>query len=244
MKTEDSAGTGMPQTATAGSKELLPYIPLVEFLGQLLGEDAEVLLHDVSDFSHSIVAIANSHISGRSVGGPATDLVLRTWQSREYLGHDYLVNYVSDSRDGRRLRSSTFFIRNSDREVIGFLCVNIDDRRLEQARDLIDSMLGANQRAAVPKEEASENLVISMDDLTHTKVRTVIDAAGIDVSRMSREERISCVLRLEEMGVFLIKGSVAQVAEMLGISEPTAYRYLNLVRRRLSSDKRTQGRRA
>lgn len=40
------------------------------------GEDTEVLLHDVSDLDHSIVAILNGGISGRSVGGPAMDLVL------------------------------------------------------------------------------------------------------------------------------------------------------------------------
>ena len=43
------------------------YIKLTEFLGQALGPDYEVALHDMTDKNRSIVAIANNHISaGRS----------------------------------------------------------------------------------------------------------------------------------------------------------------------------------
>ena len=39
------------------------YIKLTEFLGQALGPDYEVALHDMTDKNRSIVAIANNHIS-------------------------------------------------------------------------------------------------------------------------------------------------------------------------------------
>ena len=42
------------------------YIKLTEFLGQALGPDYEVALHDMTDKNRSIVAIANNHISGIS----------------------------------------------------------------------------------------------------------------------------------------------------------------------------------
>ncbi|GEB80630.1 hypothetical protein DDE01_20450 [Desulfovibrio desulfuricans] len=50
------------------------YVPLVDFLGAFLGEDCEVVLHDVRNPDNSVLAIANNHISGRRKGAPLTDL--------------------------------------------------------------------------------------------------------------------------------------------------------------------------
>lgn len=51
---------------------LQQYIKLTEFLGLALGPDYEVVLHDLTNKDHSIIAIANSHISGRKLGAPLT----------------------------------------------------------------------------------------------------------------------------------------------------------------------------
>ena len=40
------------------------YVKLTEFLGQALGPDYEVALHDLTDKNRSIIAIANNHVSG------------------------------------------------------------------------------------------------------------------------------------------------------------------------------------
>ena len=52
------------------------YIKLTEFLGQALGPDYEVALHDMTDKNRSIVAIANNHISGREIGAPLTNIFI------------------------------------------------------------------------------------------------------------------------------------------------------------------------
>lgn len=122
------------------SPELTPYVALVRFLGEALGPDTEVVLQDCSDFEHSILAIANGNISGRAVGGPTTDLVLRIWQNREYEHKDYLVRYAGTTSDGRRLMSSTFFIRDSGGVVIGFLCINHDTSAQGRAKQAVQSL--------------------------------------------------------------------------------------------------------
>lgn len=50
------------------SQLLQQYVKLTEFLGHTLGPDYEVALHDLTDRNRSIVAIANSHVSGRKLG--------------------------------------------------------------------------------------------------------------------------------------------------------------------------------
>ena len=59
------------------SEVIASYIPLVSFLGEVVGRNTEVVLHDLADIDASVVAIVNGEVSGRTVGSPATDLVLR-----------------------------------------------------------------------------------------------------------------------------------------------------------------------
>ena len=50
------------------AKDLESYKVLVDFLADYLGENTEVVLHDLSDCQSSIVAIRNGDISGRELG--------------------------------------------------------------------------------------------------------------------------------------------------------------------------------
>ena len=70
---------------------LKPYLPLVDFLAVVLGKNTEIVLHDVLDIDKSIIAIGNNHISGRVVGSPATNLVLKILKDgNAYSPHSHL----------------------------------------------------------------------------------------------------------------------------------------------------------
>ena len=107
---------------------LQQYIKLTEFLGLALGPDYEVALHDLANKDHSIIAIANSHISGRKLGAPLTNMALSILRDKSYERMDYHLHYYSINVNGKDLRSSTFFIKDSG-ELIGLLCINFDDSR-------------------------------------------------------------------------------------------------------------------
>ena len=104
---------------------LKPYVPLVDFLADYLGSNAEVLLHDLTNLEHSIVKIRNGHISGRKEGDPCTDFALRIVQKPPE-DKQYSTNYKSCHKDGFPMKSGTFFIRNAGNRIIGMLCINID----------------------------------------------------------------------------------------------------------------------
>lgn len=72
------------------------YLGMLEFLGSLMGPRTEIVLHDVSDLSQSIVAVVNGQTSGRHVGRLAADLVLKILQNRDYVKRDYLTNYLAN----------------------------------------------------------------------------------------------------------------------------------------------------
>ncbi len=222
--------------------EFAPYLPLMGFLAELIGPRTEIVLHDTSDLSRSIVALTNGYVSGRKVGGPATDLVLKVLQNHEPDDQDFLANYLAVSRAGETFRSSTFFIRDQAGAVIGMLCVNIDDEPLTRARDLLASITattgvpkGAPSVASEPPVAAVspvvERLSATVDELAVDGIDRIVAARGVQPERMAPHEKIAAVDELERAGVFLLKGAVAQVATALHVSEPTVYRYLTQVRR-------------
>ena len=87
------------------------YIKLTEFLGQALGPDYEVALHDLTDKNRSIIAIANNHVSGREIGAPLTNVALKILMDKSYETQDYRLHYPGVSAAGKTLRSSTLFIK-------------------------------------------------------------------------------------------------------------------------------------
>ncbi|WP_209559642.1 transcriptional regulator [Frigoribacterium sp. PvP032] len=239
--------------------EFGPYLPLMDFLAELLGPRTEIVLHDTSDLSRSIVALTNGHVSGRSVGGPATDLVLKVLQNHEHDDRDYLANYLAESRTGGTFRSSTFFIRDASGDVVGMLCLNIDDEPLTRARDLLAAITattglvkgaeaggagtaggtggtGGGEGAgsggrATSTAGVAERLSTNVDELALDGVARIVAAQGVEPHRMTPDEKVAAVRELERAGVFLLKGAVAQVADALHVSEPTVYRYVKQVRR-------------
>lgn len=221
--------------------EFAPYLPMMTFLAEILGPRTEIVLHDTSDLSRSIVALTNGHVSGRAVGGPATDLVLKVLQNHEHDDRDFLANYLAESRTGGTFRSSTYFIRDDDGAVTGMLCLNIDDEPLTRARELLEAITettgivkgqqGTDADGARVSSGVTERLSTNVDELALDGIARIVSVQGVEPQRMTPDEKISAVRELERAGVFLLKGAVTQVAEALHVSEPTVYRYVKQVRR-------------
>ena len=227
------------------------YIKLTEFMGRLLGRDYEIVLHDLSDKEHSIVAIANNFISGRQVGGPITNVALQIISDKSYLSSDFRTHYSGISRDGTRLASSTMFIKNSANELIGLLCVNFDDRRYRELSErlntlrLVDPFLDSNFQynealasyappvsldTASLNVDSVETFYNSTDDVTQEVARQVMAELGFSADRLTPVEKIAIVEKMNSRGAFLLKGAVKNTSEVLDCSQATIYRYLAEVR--------------
>lgn len=101
------------------NKDLKLYIPLINFLATVLGNDTEVVLQDFTNgFDHSLVYIKNN-LSNREIGSPATDFVLDIVRNKIYIENDYLVNYRSRTHSGKNLYSSSYFIKDELNELVG-----------------------------------------------------------------------------------------------------------------------------
>lgn len=230
------------------------YIPLVHFLGEAVGPNCEVVLHDLSDPEQSIVAIANGHISGRSVGGPVTDFALKSMRHGATTDVTTMTGYRAINAEGRICRSSSFLIRDEQGALRGMLCINVDITELETARDSLISFLAGTEEGPgvatisdpvsilhhvaqvqhkeapvsrpVQTEENLENLRSSLQGLLDSMLDTAVGKHNVGPERMQSAERMEVVADLDEAGFFMLKGGIAAAAKRLHVSEPTIYRYL------------------
>lgn len=215
------------------------YKDIVEFLGECFADTVEVVLHDLSDFEHSVIAIKNGHVTGRDLGAPLSMYARNRLREAEESQVDRLMNYPGLANSGRQLRSSSYFIRGGDGEIIGMLCVNVDVSDYQVAQDALrrltlfaDPDIDSSSRSVL---ESPESFPTSINDLIEETLDEVLGAEGIDVERLSASERIGIVARLQQRDLFQVKGAVRAVADYLRVSEATVYRYLSLGNQRARS---------
>lgn len=208
---------------------LQPYIPLVEYIGKVFGDSCEVILHDLSNMEHSIIAI-EGNITGRTVGGHITDFGLEIVHNPSYQEENYVLNYSGTTKDQkRRLRSSTYFIRDESGAPVGLLCINLDITDFLQMGELIDRMVsssfgGADQKNPLLGETEADLPISTMEESLCQEIDRV--CGGGDVSKLSADEKRQIINSLQMQGYFALKGAVCLAAKHLEVSEQTIYRYL------------------
>lgn len=204
------------------------YLPLVDFISEVSGPNTEVVLHDVRDRQHSLVAIRNGHLSGREAGASMTDFASHILRYGTEEGKDHITNYLGKAGgNGKFLKSSTFFIRDEGGSVVGMLGINSDLSALSEVHKILGRILAVDETEdRLENEDEKRESEPSVKAMVFSVMDQVLNARAIDPARMTTEEKKDVVDALNEKGVFLLKGTVAEVASRLDVSEQTVYRYL------------------
>ncbi|MCW7753256.1 helix-turn-helix transcriptional regulator [Desulfobotulus sp. H1] len=197
-------------------------IQIAEAFTAMFPKNFEVVLHDLSEPRQSIRHISGS-VTGRKVGGPVTDLVLKALYREGSEAKDR-HNYKTTSRDGRTLKSSTVFIRDSRNEVIGAFCINFDTTDYSNAVHALEMFTGLFP--GIGGQEKMETFSGSIVETIETLFEQAEAKIGKQSATMTMEERIETVKELDASGVFKIKGGIDQVALLMGVSKYTVYNYL------------------
>lgn len=190
------------------------------------GNNCEVVLHKVSEEStdHSIVAIENGHVTGRRVGDGPSHVVLEQLK-KGGLGQENHLCYLTKTKDGRILKSSTMYIRDNEGKVSAIMGINYDISAFAMAeaalKDLISSGGEDSQREP---ERIAVNVSELLDDLIDQSVKLI----GKPAVMMSKEEKIKAIQFLNQRGAMLITKSGDKIAKYFGISKYTLYSYLDL----------------
>lgn len=211
------------------------YQQLVHFLALTLGPDYEVVLHwRDPEGTYYIAAIDNGDLSGRTLNSPVTGFAMDLVKKKVYLKQDFVTNYKAMANANHELNGSTYFIKDKDNSLLGLLCINFDGGRFI---DIANSLLRlAKQPVSVvlPEPEPVSEEPAPVPEVLATRIDDVIES-HIDPSilqsdvQLTVQKKVEIVAELMQQGVFQIKGALPRVAKILGVSEPSVYRYIHQV---------------
>lgn len=205
--------------------EFLPFLSqLIEGMAKHFGDSCEFVVHDHSrDYSSTIIAIANGHVTGRTTGDPGGKIGLKIMQGKEE--EDGKFGYVSQTSDGRFLRSSTIYLKGDDGTVLGSLCINFDITELIRSKNFIDKFINMEQ----PPQRVPVDAVLfdNVEDLLVGMITDSINHVGVPVAHMTREQKVEGITYLNRRGAFKIKNAATIAAKYYDISRYTLYNYLS-----------------
>lgn len=193
---------------------------LMKGLTALFGSNCEVVLHDLtSNYESTIVMIENGHVTGRRLGDCGSNLGLEVLRGTIKGGDKH--GYLSNSRDGNILHSSSIYIRDTSGKVIGCLCVNMDISNLRLAEKTLKEL------TCNDTHREDEFFVNDVSELLDHLLQKAQDEIGKPVAYMTREEKIRAVKYLDNKGALLISKAGNRICSFFNISKFTLYSYLD-----------------
>ncbi|HHU54079.1 MAG TPA: transcriptional regulator [Clostridiaceae bacterium] len=203
---------------------------IVTLIEKQCGSQCEVVLHDLSkDYGETIIDIRNGHITGRKIGDCGSDFGLRVMR-RDEADNDRF-NYITHTRVGLILKSSSIYLRDEEGQVRYSICVNqniTETLRMEYyLRDFNNYTLSEEFK---DDNHDNEILVNNVQDLLQELIAKGKQNIGKECNEMSKEDKLRLLDYLDQSGAFLITKSSDKVSKELGISKNTLYNYLEIVR--------------
>lgn len=201
----------------------------VKGIARQFGSYCEVVLLDLTQHekygSGLIVLIENGHITERKVGDTGTNLGLEVLRGTDREGDKH--NYLTKTKDGRMLRSTTMYIRNSEGNPVGCICINFDITNLMMAETAMKEFTDLNKL----NTDVKEVFVNNVNDVLAVLIQEAQDHVGTPVALMSKEDKMKGLKYLDKKGAFLIQKSGDKICEYFSISKYTLYNYLDVVRK-------------
>jgi predicted transcriptional regulator YheO len=215
---------------TSADKLILDsYKITIDGLAAYYGDAFEIVLHDLTDLDHSIIKIANGFHSGRTAGAPITDLALSMLEEirkkhaqadpqsdEEIESH---ITYLSASKYGKPVRSTTMVIFGEKQRAIGLLCINL----------YLDSPISSllhNFSFDSQGKFMNESFTADSDELIARALEKVKSDVNSDMTISASQRNKELVTLLYYQGIFKLKNAVHTISADLGISKNTVYMHI------------------
>lgn len=205
--------------------QLRPFVQIVEGLAAIMGNDCEILLHDVSRLERSIVACANEHITGRTLGSPMSGYGLQLLTSEEFKKNNGIHTYMARANNGALIKCGVISLKDDLGEVIGLLCVHIDTAKARVAKELLDAFFSIEKEVA-KEETVNEFFGLEIEDVFKNSLHDVMISLGKPLHTLSKQEKKEVLKNLQDKGFFMMKGAVDYVASEMKNSKFTIYAYM------------------
>ncbi|MFI6978879.1 transcriptional regulator [Embleya sp. NPDC050154] len=200
------------------------WAPVCRAVALLLGPYAEVVLHDPE--TDRVLEIWNP-MTSRRAGDPSLlgELDELGPSTQEVYGP-----YEKLLADGRRLSSVSAILRDDRDRPSAVLCINLDRTPLERAAAVL-SAFGA-PTVGRPEPLFEQDWSERIRHIVGSHVRET----GRPIDRMTRQDRLVVLGRLDEARVFAVRRAAPVVAEALRVSRSTVYGLLAELRAQSAKD--------
>lgn len=203
---------------------LKAFIPTANAITGTFGDNCEVVIHDLTTPESSVIYVSNGSVTGRKPGQSFDHLVRQVLLNKNFK-NDCVTNYMFITNDGRKIKSSSSLIRDGDGEVIGMICINIDVTEWKILQKTINQFLSVSEEKVDNEIDVNQNIMDIIDELIENIV------GNRDLKEMNRKECIEIIRFMNEKGIFLVKGAIDRVANLMNVSKVTVYSYLDEVKK-------------
>ena len=191
---------------------------LAKGIADTFGPDCETLVMDMDNQENAILSINNGHITGRSVGGPASALALEAVHSNEK-GRD-LLNLCSVLDNGHFIKTSVFSVHDNDSGRTFVLIINFD------YTNIMSGLAAMENITRIQLLDKHNVFYQNTNQILTNMLNDAVKQIGCSPEKMNKDERIQLVRYLNDKGGLLIQKSAHVIADFLGVSRCTIYNYL------------------
>ncbi len=197
------------------------YLKIARVLGQMFSPVLEVVVHDLRRPEQSIIAIYNSHITGRKVGDGTSDLGYKRIKGEV---PDETVNYENKSPRGNKLKSSTISIRNKKGKLLGALSLNMEVSYFEEISMFLLNIASAKKEKFI--EEKEHFYFGSIEKEMESTIKKILLERNLANVPLNKKEKKDTIHYLITSGFFSKRKSISTAARLLQLSRPSVYRYI------------------
>jgi predicted transcriptional regulator YheO len=214
------------------------YKSLCKFLATSFGPHYQIVLYDATKEGYPIYDVENGIVLPVNIGDHANKQIQELLDN--YNGVElYNCNFDFIDHDNKNLRASVYYIKD-ETTLIGALAIYFNDKLfLDIAQNLL--------KLVHPDDSLIKRNDYVEDDDIKSKIYKIIEEYLSDnhmltghyskyefdnkIAHLSQDTRIAIVSKLEKKQIFKIKGALSEVANILQMSEPSIYRYLNKIKK-------------
>ena len=186
---------------TAEQRALLDQVSqIADGLAQTFAPFCEVVVHDLLDPKHAVLAIHNN-LSGREAGHPATELGLARIADPDY--PQVIANYANQFADGRPAKSTS---------------IGIDLTLFRGLQSAVGQFVRVDAGATT-----QESLDPAGADLIRARIDQFAARLATTPRALKTEDRRALLKELKESGIMEIRRAMEVTAQYLGVSRATVY---------------------
>jgi predicted transcriptional regulator YheO len=196
-------------------KEFSHYEAFAQALEALFYPYIEIVIHNLQ--TNQIEAIFNS-FSKRKKGDPSLLEEGLDWQKEAIV----FGPYEKRNWDGKRLKAVSILLKDGNANPVGLFCINYDVSEFEYMQGVFDTFLKRGFSSSIPSPLFKDD----WQEKINTFLHHYCQKNHLSQKNLSRDQKQTIVKMLYDQGAFQGKNAAQYIADVLGISRASVYKYL------------------